>query len=163
MSHLSTGRKKEEKNIFQFIVSDVVPAVEWVVIFLSLFFSLHWKWLDLIQRLDLILDERFCDGLREVWFWGCTILKEEAPVVQEKFLYQTAVVHSSNSGGSVLLTVSWFAASLIAEAKSLLTTQLCFFHLGFLLFLRGFINYAKVRKMPDTFSTLPRTRVLFIY
>ncbi|XP_009081978.1 PREDICTED: NEDD4 family-interacting protein 1, partial [Acanthisitta chloris] len=35
--------------------------------------------------------------------------------------------------------------------------------LGFLLFLRGFINYAKVRKMPDTFSTLPRTRVLFIY
>ncbi|XP_015284580.1 PREDICTED: NEDD4 family-interacting protein 1 [Gekko japonicus] len=34
---------------------------------------------------------------------------------------------------------------------------------GFLLFLRGFINYAKVRKMPDSFSTLPRTRVLFIY
>uniref|UniRef100_A0A6I8NFZ8 Nedd4 family interacting protein 1 n=2 Tax=Ornithorhynchus anatinus TaxID=9258 RepID=A0A6I8NFZ8_ORNAN len=38
-----------------------------------------------------------------------------------------------------------------------------FLVLGFLLFLRGFINYAKVRKMPDTFSTLPRTRVLFIY
>ncbi|XP_051834587.1 NEDD4 family-interacting protein 1 isoform X1 [Antechinus flavipes] len=38
-----------------------------------------------------------------------------------------------------------------------------FLILGFLLFLRGFINYAKVRKMPDTFSTLPRTRVLFIY
>ncbi|KAL8211937.1 UNVERIFIED_CONTAM: NEDD4 -interacting protein 1 [Gekko kuhli] len=38
-----------------------------------------------------------------------------------------------------------------------------FLVLGFLLFLRGFINYAKVRKMPDSFSTLPRTRVLFIY
>ncbi|XP_061858797.1 NEDD4 family-interacting protein 1 [Colius striatus] len=38
-----------------------------------------------------------------------------------------------------------------------------FLVLGFLLFLRGFINYAKVRKMPDTFSTLSRTRVLFIY
>ncbi|PKU32876.1 hypothetical protein llap_16819 [Limosa lapponica baueri] len=38
-----------------------------------------------------------------------------------------------------------------------------FLVLGFLLFLRGFINYAKVRKMPDTFSNLPRTRVLFIY
>ncbi|MBN3277204.1 GNPI1 isomerase, partial [Polyodon spathula] len=38
-----------------------------------------------------------------------------------------------------------------------------FLVLGFLLFLRGFINYAKVRKMSDSFSTLPRTRVLFIY
>nr|XP_044988913.1 NEDD4 family-interacting protein 1 isoform X3 [Jaculus jaculus] len=38
-----------------------------------------------------------------------------------------------------------------------------FLVLGFLLFLRGFINYAKVRKMPETFSNLPRTRVLFIY
>ncbi|KAL0994743.1 hypothetical protein UPYG_G00126590 [Umbra pygmaea] len=38
-----------------------------------------------------------------------------------------------------------------------------FLVLGFLLFLRGFINYAKIRKMADTFSTLPRTRVLFIY
>ncbi|KAG9351297.1 hypothetical protein JZ751_022541 [Albula glossodonta] len=38
-----------------------------------------------------------------------------------------------------------------------------FLVLGFLLFLRGFINYAKVRKMADSFSTLPRTRVLFIY
>ncbi|XP_017387637.1 NEDD4 family-interacting protein 1 [Cebus imitator] len=38
-----------------------------------------------------------------------------------------------------------------------------FLVLGFLLFLRGFINYAKVRKMPETLSNLPRTRVLFIY
>ncbi|XP_069574200.1 NEDD4 family-interacting protein 1-like isoform X2 [Brachyistius frenatus] len=38
-----------------------------------------------------------------------------------------------------------------------------FLVLGFLLFLRGFINYARIRKMADTFSTLPRTRVLFIY
>ncbi|KAM8971946.1 NEDD4 family-interacting protein 1 [Pelodytes ibericus] len=38
-----------------------------------------------------------------------------------------------------------------------------FLVLGFLLFFRGFINYAKVRKMPDNFATLPRTRVLFIY
>ncbi|XP_031427640.1 NEDD4 family-interacting protein 1-like isoform X1 [Clupea harengus] len=38
-----------------------------------------------------------------------------------------------------------------------------FLVLGFLLFLRGFINYAKIRKMADTFSPLPRTRVLFIY
>ncbi|ROJ62500.1 NEDD4 family-interacting protein 1-like [Anabarilius grahami] len=37
-----------------------------------------------------------------------------------------------------------------------------FLLLGFLLFLRGFINYAKIRKMADSFSTLPRTRVLFI-
>ncbi|KAG3272281.1 NDFIP1-like, partial [Ictidomys tridecemlineatus] len=34
---------------------------------------------------------------------------------------------------------------------------------GSLLFLRGFVNYAKVRKMPETFSNLPRTRVLFTY
>lgn len=34
---------------------------------------------------------------------------------------------------------------------------------GFLLFLRGFINYARIRRMADTLSTLPRTRVLFIY
>ncbi|AWO99966.1 NEDD4 family-interacting protein 1 isoform 3 [Scophthalmus maximus] len=38
-----------------------------------------------------------------------------------------------------------------------------FLVLGFLLFLRGFINYARIRKMADTFSTLPHTRVLFIY
>uniref|UniRef100_A0A8C8HUJ2 Nedd4 family interacting protein 1 n=1 Tax=Oncorhynchus tshawytscha TaxID=74940 RepID=A0A8C8HUJ2_ONCTS len=38
-----------------------------------------------------------------------------------------------------------------------------FLILGFLLFLRGFINYAKIRKMADSFSSLPRTRVLFIY
>ncbi|KAM9846936.1 NEDD4 family-interacting protein 1-like isoform 1-T1 [Aulostomus maculatus] len=38
-----------------------------------------------------------------------------------------------------------------------------FLVLGFLLFLRGFINYARIRKMADAFSTLPRTRVLFIY
>ncbi|XP_030621007.1 NEDD4 family-interacting protein 1 [Chanos chanos] len=39
-----------------------------------------------------------------------------------------------------------------------------FLVLGFLLFFRGFINYSKVRKMADaSFSTLPRTRVLFIY
>ncbi|XP_065819147.1 NEDD4 family-interacting protein 1-like isoform X1 [Labrus bergylta] len=38
-----------------------------------------------------------------------------------------------------------------------------FLVLGFLLFLRGFINYARIRKMADTLSTLPRTRVLFIY
>uniref|UniRef100_A0A667XKQ4 Nedd4 family interacting protein 1, like n=1 Tax=Myripristis murdjan TaxID=586833 RepID=A0A667XKQ4_9TELE len=38
-----------------------------------------------------------------------------------------------------------------------------FLVLGFLLFLRGFINYARIRKMADSFSTLPRTRVLFIY
>ncbi|TNN47276.1 NEDD4 family-interacting protein 1-like [Liparis tanakae] len=38
-----------------------------------------------------------------------------------------------------------------------------FLVLGFLLFLRGFINYARIRKMADPLSTLPRTRVLFIY
>ncbi|XP_053702964.1 NEDD4 family-interacting protein 1-like isoform X3 [Synchiropus splendidus] len=38
-----------------------------------------------------------------------------------------------------------------------------FLVLGVLLFLRGFINYARVRKMADSLSTLPRTRVLFIY
>ncbi|KAM9789092.1 NEDD4 family-interacting protein 1-like [Neosynchiropus ocellatus] len=38
-----------------------------------------------------------------------------------------------------------------------------FLVLGILLFLRGFINYARVRKMADSLSTLPRTRVLFIY
>ncbi|XP_054610916.1 NEDD4 family-interacting protein 1-like isoform X1 [Dunckerocampus dactyliophorus] len=38
-----------------------------------------------------------------------------------------------------------------------------FLVLGFLLFLRGFINYARIRKLADTFSTMPRTRVLFIY
>ncbi|XP_038564974.1 NEDD4 family-interacting protein 1-like isoform X1 [Micropterus salmoides] len=38
-----------------------------------------------------------------------------------------------------------------------------FLMLGSLLFLRGFINYARIRKMADTLSTLPRTRVLFIY
>ncbi|XP_063342302.1 NEDD4 family-interacting protein 1-like isoform X1 [Pelmatolapia mariae] len=38
-----------------------------------------------------------------------------------------------------------------------------FLVLGLLLFLRGFINYARIRKMADTFATLPRTRVLFIY
>uniref|UniRef100_A0A3B3I4H2 Nedd4 family interacting protein 1, like n=1 Tax=Oryzias latipes TaxID=8090 RepID=A0A3B3I4H2_ORYLA len=38
-----------------------------------------------------------------------------------------------------------------------------FLVLGFLLFLRGFVNYARVRRMADTLSTLPRTRVLFIY
>ncbi|XP_035637468.1 NEDD4 family-interacting protein 1-like isoform X1 [Oncorhynchus keta] len=38
-----------------------------------------------------------------------------------------------------------------------------FLVLGFLLFLRGSINYAKIRKMADSFSSLPQTRVLFIY
>lgn len=52
---------------------------------------------------------------------------------------------------------------LLEEATPVVTGQMCLSPAGFLLFLRGFINYAKVRKMPDTFSTLPRTRVLFIY
>ncbi|KAL3970795.1 HtrA serine peptidase 2 [Sarotherodon galilaeus] len=34
-----------------------------------------------------------------------------------------------------------------------------FLVLGLLLFLRGFINYARIRKMADTFATLPRTRM----
>lgn len=35
---------------------------------------------------------------------------------------------------------------------------------GFMLFVRGFINYSRVRKLADpTYATLPRTRVLFIY
>ncbi|XP_049598126.1 NEDD4 family-interacting protein 1-like isoform X2 [Syngnathus scovelli] len=34
---------------------------------------------------------------------------------------------------------------------------------GFLIFLRGVVNYAQIRKMADTFTTLPSTRVLFIY
>ncbi|XP_011795172.1 PREDICTED: NEDD4 family-interacting protein 1 [Colobus angolensis palliatus] len=55
--------------------------------------------------------------------------------------------------------ISGFGLSLI---KWILIVRF-FFKLGFLLFLRGFINYAKVRKMPETFSNLPRTRVLFIY
>uniref|UniRef100_A0A8C6SFW2 Nedd4 family interacting protein 1, like n=1 Tax=Neogobius melanostomus TaxID=47308 RepID=A0A8C6SFW2_9GOBI len=38
-----------------------------------------------------------------------------------------------------------------------------FLVMGFMLFLRGFINYARIRKMADSLSTLPRTRVLFIY
>ncbi|XP_056140573.1 NEDD4 family-interacting protein 1-like isoform X2 [Lampris incognitus] len=35
--------------------------------------------------------------------------------------------------------------------------------LGILIFFRGFIHYVRVRKMADSFATLPRTRVLFIY
>lgn len=38
-----------------------------------------------------------------------------------------------------------------------------FLVMGFMLFLRGFINYARIRKMADSLATLPRTRVLFIY
>uniref|UniRef100_A0A8C7DVA9 Nedd4 family interacting protein 1 n=1 Tax=Oncorhynchus kisutch TaxID=8019 RepID=A0A8C7DVA9_ONCKI len=39
-----------------------------------------------------------------------------------------------------------------------------FLALGFMLFVRGFVNYSRVRKMADpTYATLPRTRVLFIY
>ncbi|XP_037125811.1 NEDD4 family-interacting protein 1-like isoform X2 [Syngnathus acus] len=34
---------------------------------------------------------------------------------------------------------------------------------GFLMFLRGFVTYAQIRKMGDTFTTLPSTRVVFIY
>ncbi|XP_072252005.1 NEDD4 family-interacting protein 1-like isoform X1 [Leuresthes tenuis] len=39
-----------------------------------------------------------------------------------------------------------------------------FLALGFMLFVRGFVNYSRVRKLVDpTYATLPRTRVLFIY
>uniref|UniRef100_A0A3B4AWK9 Uncharacterized protein n=1 Tax=Periophthalmus magnuspinnatus TaxID=409849 RepID=A0A3B4AWK9_9GOBI len=39
-----------------------------------------------------------------------------------------------------------------------------FLALGFMLFIRGFINYSRVRKLADpTYASLPRTRVLFIY
>ncbi|KAM6907124.1 NEDD4 family-interacting protein 1-like [Xenentodon cancila] len=38
-----------------------------------------------------------------------------------------------------------------------------FLVLGLLLFLRGFIHYSRIRRMADTLSTLPHTRVLFIY
>ncbi|XP_015256674.1 PREDICTED: NEDD4 family-interacting protein 1-like isoform X1 [Cyprinodon variegatus] len=39
-----------------------------------------------------------------------------------------------------------------------------FLALGFLLFIRGFVNYSRVRKLVDpTYANLPRTRVLFIY
>lgn len=35
---------------------------------------------------------------------------------------------------------------------------------GFMLFVRGFVNYSRVRKLADpAYATLPRTRVLFIY
>ncbi|KAJ3588038.1 hypothetical protein NHX12_011632 [Muraenolepis orangiensis] len=39
-----------------------------------------------------------------------------------------------------------------------------FLALGFMLFVRGFVNYSRVRKLADpAYATLPRTRVLFIY
>uniref|UniRef100_A0A8C6KLH6 Nedd4 family interacting protein 1 n=1 Tax=Nothobranchius furzeri TaxID=105023 RepID=A0A8C6KLH6_NOTFU len=39
-----------------------------------------------------------------------------------------------------------------------------FLALGFMLFIRGFVNYSRVRKLVDpTYANLPRTRVLFIY
>uniref|UniRef100_A0A3P9M3B3 Nedd4 family interacting protein 1 n=1 Tax=Oryzias latipes TaxID=8090 RepID=A0A3P9M3B3_ORYLA len=39
-----------------------------------------------------------------------------------------------------------------------------FLALGFMLFIRGFVNYSRVRKLVDpAYGTLPRTRVLFIY
>jgi len=39
-----------------------------------------------------------------------------------------------------------------------------FLALGFMLFIRGFVNYSRVRKLADpAYATLPRTRVLFIY
>uniref|UniRef100_H3CU64 Nedd4 family interacting protein 1 n=1 Tax=Tetraodon nigroviridis TaxID=99883 RepID=H3CU64_TETNG len=38
-----------------------------------------------------------------------------------------------------------------------------FLALGFMLFVRGFVNYSRVRKLADPTYTTPRTRVLFIY
>ncbi|MED6293795.1 NEDD4 -interacting protein 1-like [Characodon lateralis] len=39
-----------------------------------------------------------------------------------------------------------------------------FLALGFMLFIRGFVNYSRVRKLVDpAYANLPRTRVLFIY
>lgn len=49
------------------------------------------------------------------------------------------------------------------QLKNLAHSSECKLRSGFLLFLRGFINYARIRRMADTLSTLPRTRVLFIY
>lgn len=41
---------------------------------------------------------------------------------------------------------------------------LCLRLAGFMLFIRGFVNYSRVRKLADpAYATLPRTRVLFIY
>lgn len=51
----------------------------------------------------------------------------------------------------------------MGEPNVFLSHCSCVCSSGFLLFLRGFINYARIRKMADTLSTLPRTRVLFIY
>ncbi|CAM9245090.1 unnamed protein product, partial [Lampetra fluviatilis] len=38
-----------------------------------------------------------------------------------------------------------------------------FLMLGLLLFLRGFLNYLKVRKMSDELASLSRARLLFVY
>ncbi|TRY74234.1 hypothetical protein DNTS_015121 [Danionella cerebrum] len=53
--------------------------------------------------------------------------------------------------------VSGFGLSLI---KWILIVRFSTYFPGVLLFLRGFINYAKIRKMADSFSSLPRTRIM---
>ena len=117
-------------------------------------------------------------SFRPVRFWMCKrdfFWLLSLYVVTEKWKIWCKIKSFENFRGSYvfiafLITEKWsvwyqegyfWGLGLMCEFWA--HSWLFFFKLGFLLFLRGFINYAKVRKMPENFSNLPRTRVLFIY
>lgn len=79
-------------------------------------------------------------------------------------IFPVTLMDSTGCGGSSWCWVSRLNSWIGVIFAGFKHCPFSFFHLsGFLLFLRGFINYARIRKMADTLSTLPRTRVLFIY
>ncbi|CAB1337650.1 unnamed protein product [Coregonus sp. 'balchen'] len=101
------------------------------------------------------------------------------------FLYSVVIVMGlSASHGGIPVQLDWFLPVLLSDyfccrplrSHLWFSTYFpgyfdgqywlwwVFLALGFMLFVRGFVNYSRVRKMADpTYATLPRTRVLFIY
>lgn len=101
----------------------------------------------MISPLPLIIEELINkNDLQESYFAGSPLVAYSQTVSLREWL-----TPSSSRKPKVQANPAWIKE----EPLSIFS--------GFLLFLRGFINYAKVRKMPETFSNLPRTRVLFIY
>lgn len=67
------------------------------------------------------------------------------------------------SGSRQMLDEHQYPPSAWLDLQFLLL-KLTFSLAGFMLFIRGFVNYSRVRKLVDpAYGTLPRTRVLFIY
>lgn len=97
----------------------------------------------------------YFDGQYWLW-WVFLALGKFNKIMSQHYFIQKAflvIYHKLHVGNDLILYYCSF-----------LHHMCCLCCPGFMLFIRGFVNYSRVRKLADpTYATLPRTRVLFIY